>query len=240
MNYVPRNKKSLVPKPIQITAVIAVVLVVFHVFIPSVLPSFFTMLARPFWGNTSHEEFEKVLREMRTTSTETDALVAENLQLKNELGRTDTSHPLLAVILKRPPVSAYDTFILDVGSTDGVKVDDLVYALGNIPIGKIAETFGNTSKVRLYSSSDEKFDILIGSTSIATTAIGKGGGFFEASMPRDTKIKVGDRVLIPALNNAFVGTVEGVASEASEPFSKVLFRQPVNMYEMRWVFVEVK
>lgn len=249
MNYVHKSsvgKKGLVPFPLQIVLGVAVFLSVFYFFFPRALPTVFTTLARPFWnaemglryGETSREELERILNESSRNVSKNNALLRENDELKNLLSRSQAGRPLLATILRRPPVSAYDILILDVGFPEKVQKGNRVYAIGNVPIGEIEEVIGSTSKVRIYSSAGQTFTVLIGSTSLETNATGKGGGYFEVTMPRDAKIKVGDQVLIPALSNAFVGTVEGVTSDPSEPFSKILFRQPVNIYEMRWVIVD--
>jgi cell shape-determining protein MreC len=247
-NYVHKSsvgKKSFLPFPLQIILGIVVFLLIFYFFFPRALPTFFTTLVRPFWnaergfrnGETSIEELRREFDESEKTISENNVLVKENEELKSLLSRAPAPHPLLATVLVRPPVSAYDTLILDVGAREKVQKGNRVYAFGNIPIGEIEEVIGDTSRVKLFSSSGETFNVLMGSTSMQTSAMGKGGGYFEASMPRDAKIKVGDEVLIPSLSNAFVARVEGISSDPSEPFSKILFRQPINIYEMRWVLV---
>ena len=249
MSYVLKSSfrtKDRVPMPLKILMVMIVILVLFYLVFPRAFPTFFTTLIKPFWtaeqgiryGDTSIEELRKILAASETNTAQNNALMQENADLKSLLGRSSLTRPLLATVLKRPPFSAYDTLILDVGKELKVEPGNRVYALGNIPIGEIAEVIDGTSKVRLYSSAGEKFQILIGPTHIEATATGRGGGYFEVSLPRDTKIKVGDNALISSLGNSFVGTVEGTASEPSEPFSKILFRQPVNIYEMRWVLVD--
>ncbi|MDP3962278.1 MAG: rod shape-determining protein MreC, partial [bacterium] len=134
----------------------------------------------------------------------------------------------------------YDVFILDIGDDKGLKKGDRVYARGDILIGEIAEVNGRTSKAKLYSSSGEKFGVLIGDKNIQATATGKGGGTFEIVLPHDTKIAVGDSVAVPDLTDSFFGNVEDVISEPTNPFSTVLFRQPINIYELKWLMVEKK
>lgn len=249
MNYVlksSRTTKNPAVRPLKVVGVIVVLLAIIYGIFPRMLPYIFISLARPFWnmeqdaryGDVSIEELQKTYTDLESSSIKNNALQKENQELKNLLGRTDTPHLLLATILKKPPFSAYDTLILDVGNQEHVEKGNKVYALGSIPIGEIVNVVANTSKVILYTSSGQKFSASIGSSSISTTVSGKGGGYFEASLPRDTRIGVGDTVLIPALTHAFVGTVEAIASEPSEPFSKVLFRQPINIYEQRWVLVD--
>jgi cell shape-determining protein MreC len=255
MNYAPRNNtsphfqssrtKSGLSLPVRIVAGLIVLLGILYIFLPGVMPAIFLSFVHPLWkaeadmrlGNTTMDELRKTYADMMANEAINNAVFKENDDLKTMLGRTKVEKPLLATILKKPPFTAYDSFILDVGTSEGVQVGNTVYALGNVPIGTIAEVIGNTSRVKLFSSSGEKFDILIGPSSIEATAEGKGGGYFEVSLPRDTKIKVGDQVLIPSIDSSYAATVDGIASEPSEPFAKVLFHQPVNMYEQRFVIV---
>lgn len=235
MNYDLLTKRSTsagngkFPFLLKLTLAILVILSVLHFLVPRALPSFFTMIISPFWIT---EEVERV------DNAQINFLIKENEELKSLLGRSETSGKILAVILKKPPVSGYDIFILDIGIDKGLVKGDRVYAPGNIPIGEIAEVNGNISKARLHSSSGEKFDVLIGNDNIQATAIGKGGGTFEVSLPHDTKIAKGDKVSIPSLSDSFLASVEDIVSESSEPFSTVLFRQPLNIYELKWVLVQ--
>src|SRR3989344_3226464 len=59
----------------------------------------------------------------------------------------------LKEILAKPNKSFYDTLVIDIGLKQGVKVGDSVFALGNIPIGRIAEVHAYSSKVILFFSS---------------------------------------------------------------------------------------
>jgi cell shape-determining protein MreC len=215
------------------------------------------MLARPFWnveqsvryGDSfvsipdllkENEDLRKMLANNEGKYLQAEFLEKENAELKKLLGRGEKGNSILAQILKKPPLSAYDIFILDQGSDNGIRVGNKVYALGSIPIGEIVEVTGRTSKVRLFSSAGEKYTVFIGENNIEATAYGRGGGTFEASVPRDTKITRGNAVTIPELNKNFLGRVEDIISEPSHPFAIVLFNQPLNIYELRWVEVEIR
>ncbi len=255
MNYAPRNRttnfqssraKNGYSLPVKIVGGVVLLLAIIYIFLPRVLPALFLSVVHPLWkaeadlrmGSATIEELRKTYAELENNEVKNNILLKENEELKAQFERTKAVRPLLATILKKPPFSAYDSLIIDVGVDEKVQKGNPVYLLGNIPAGEIEEVVGNTSRVKLYSSSGEKFDILIGPSRIEATAVGKGGGAFEVSLPRDTKIKKGDEVLVPSLNDSFVGVVDGIASEASEPFAKILFHQPINIYEQRWVIVD--
>jgi cell shape-determining protein MreC len=253
MNYVlksnHRSQKSTLSRTSKILGCLVILLAIVYVIFPALLPHIFIFLAKPFWnleqnvhtqGGASIEELRREYALIENESAKNNLLEKENADLKSLLGRSELEHPLLATVIKKPPFSAYDTFILDIGVAEKVKIGNRVYALGSIPIGEIVQVVGGTSKVLLYSSYGQKFNVTIGTSSVSTLATGKGGGYFEASLPRDTKIGEGDTVRIPSISHSFVGTVEAIASDPSEPFSKVLFRQPFNLYEMNWVLVDIE
>ncbi len=183
------------------------------------------------------------------------AIELENQELKALLGReisptNSSSTPaqllftpgsrILAAVLKRPPLSVYDEIIIDVGRDHAVSTSSLVYATGNILIGRVVDVLGSTSKVRLFSSPQESYEILIGSTHAPATASGRGGGQYEAQVSRDTTVNEGDFVLNPTLYDRPFGIVSAVLSDPTQPFKTVLFAPPVNIYQLRWVLVEKK
>jgi len=260
MSYVIKTNlknKSRFPLTLRIVVIAIIVLGLFYLLAPRALPSFFTTLASPFWNFEKkvrygsafvnvedlikeNEELKRKVIENSNSYLGLELLKKENENLKIFLGRksTDPKDMILSVILKKPPYSAYDIFVIDIGSDYGIAVGDRVYALGPIPIGEIAEVLGKTSKVKLYSSIGEKWDVLIGEKNIEAIALGRGGGVLEATLPRDTKIKKGETVSIPALSDSFFALVEDIVSDSTNPFSTILFKQPINIYEMRWVEVE--
>ncbi|HEY4503752.1 MAG TPA: rod shape-determining protein MreC [Candidatus Paceibacterota bacterium] len=256
INFNIQQKRRPSYLPFKIIFGIAISLIIIHIIAPSALSSFFIPIVRPFWnientvryGNAfisisdlvkENQELNMTLIKNQMIYVQANSMKKENDELKEMFGRSISSRPILAQILKKPPFSAYDTFILDVGRDVGIEKGNMVYALGNIPIGEIALVTDNTSKVLLYSSSGGKFDVLIGDSNIEATAIGKSGGTFEITLPRDTKIVKGDNIKIPSLSDSFLGTVEEIISESSHPFSTILFRQPINIYELRWVIVDM-
>lgn len=258
MSYVlkssPRGKDRF-PLSLKIALAILAMVVILHIFFPTSFSTFFLSLARPFWNlekevkygenfvNISeliseNEQLKKKLAENEARYLQVDLIYKENLEFKKIFDREREEDFVLAQILKKPPFSAYDIFVLDIGSKQEVEIGDRIYASGSVPLGEIVEVSTNISKAKLYSSSGEKYTVLIGDNHIETTATGKGGGSFEASVPRDTKILKGDHVIIPSLFDSFLGTVQDIISIPSNPFSTVLFNQPLNIYELRFVEVD--
>jgi len=175
-----------------------------------------------------------------------DLILAENLALKEILGRKDERQNLvLGAILSKPNQSPYDTVLVDVGTDHGVYVGAKVFANANIPIGRVIEVYPNSSKVILFSSSGEKTSVSViakRSTTLEAGAsveiTGRGGGNFEMLMPRDFILEKGDTVVLPGITPYVVAIVEAIVSDPRDAFQKVLLVTPLNIQDLRFVEVE--
>lgn len=231
-----------------------------HLFKPVVFSGFIHVLARPLWNfeaviveraaqNLSllRSKRDLVLENRRLSRRATllegeHALLSlfreENARLKVMFGRSEHNDRTLAAILARPPVSLYDTLVIDIGSAHGVSVGDSVFVYGETIIGSVEKVFQRTSLVTLFSSPGKKTDVLIGSSRIEANAEGRGGGNFEARLPRDIPLSSGDTVTIPGLDPTLFAIVETIIENPTDPFQIILFKTPVNLYEVEWVEVE--
>lgn len=171
-----------------------------------------------------------------------DAVKAENEDLKGILGRKNYSgKSVLSAVLEKPFLSPYDTLVIDVGSAEGISVDDKVLADDNTTfIGYVSQVMDNESKVTLYSSPGEKVEVLIGNNNILKDAYGIGGGNFTAEVPREFDIKEGDSITIPSISSNVFGIVEKIDYKEADSFETVFFKNPINMEELKWVVVVPK
>lgn len=220
---------------------ICIILTAIYFFFPGFFPSVFTTISSPLWNISKNYDKNRPAIPPETENPTILELQNENTQLKSLLGRPDAEnqkHRMLAYILKKPPFSAYDIFIIDLGSNNGIKVKDKVYALGDVLVGEIIEVEGMSSKVKLYSSSGEKYEVLIGNRAIQVSALGKGGGNFEAILPREVGINEGEIVTVPNISSSVFGVVQKVIVDPARYLSTILFSQPVNLYEQKWLLVE--
>lgn len=168
-----------------------------------------------------------------------DSVQKENTDLKQFLGRTSQYKDVLGVVLVRSPQTPYDTLILDVGTNDGVSVGDKVYAEGNALVGDVSEVYSNTSKISLFSTPGREVSVLIGSSTIAAQALGKGSGNFTARLPVESGVKEGDSVLLPQLRSHVFAIVEKVEPDSTNSIATLFFKMPVNIDELRFVEVEI-
>jgi cell shape-determining protein MreC len=164
------------------------------------------------------------------------ALLKKNQELKEILGRTDENKDtILASILVNNQI--FDTFIIDIGENQNIKQGDLVFAYGNIPVGRIAEVYSTSSKVNLFSKAKEKTSVIIQSKNIYIDLIGRGGGNFEIILPRDLVLEKGENVLLPDIDTYLIAKVDSIISDPRDSFQKALLTTPVNINQLRFVQV---
>jgi rod shape-determining protein MreC len=172
-----------------------------------------------------------------------NSILSENVELKETLGRKENPNTkdsmVLGAILSKPNVSLYDTLVIDIGTSDGVKVGDMVFAKGSVPIGKIDIVYGSTSKVVLFSTSKENTEVIISGKNIYMQLVGRGGGNFEMILPRDFSIDKGTEVVLPGIHAYTVATAETILSDPRDSFAKALFVSPVNIQELKFVEVRI-
>jgi len=230
-----------------------------HTIFPSFLPNVFSTLAYPMYKgeqalvlkadllsvskedlSRENEALRRKIAELESSSLLQNVILAENRELKAMMNRATTTagKRTLARVLVRPPVTLYDTFIIDAGTSADIKTGDRIFVNGDILLGEITDVSPYSSKVKLYSSPGETLQVQIGEKNIQATATGRGNGSFEISLPREFEVKEGDAVIIPALQPALFGTVTAVFGDPARAFEFVLFKTPVNIHEISWVQVE--
>src|ERR1035437_4387190 len=134
-------------------------------------------------------------------NTNYDSVVADSVNIKEILNRKDPKAPvILSSILAKPNQSIYDTLIIAVGSTQGVKIGNIVFALGNVPIGRVDIAYDNSSKVILFSNAGDRTQAVISGKGIFMELVGRGGGNFEMVMPKDLTMQKGDQVVMPGIS----------------------------------------
>lgn len=253
------KKQGLFTKAFVVILVIVAIIVIMRIFSPSVFTSSLQFISSPFWKakNSSVEgviNSSQLLRSKRSLVFENDDLKTqikssefklfeleflkqENEFLKELLGRNifDEESAILGVILARPNVSLYDTFIIDVGSDSGIKNGNAVYVFGDVFIGTISEVYKNTSTVTLFSSPGQITPVSIGLQNVSANAEGRGGGNFIVNLPRGIDVEIGDIVMMPNINTRLFAIVEEIETNPSDPLVTILFKNPINMNDIKWV-----
>ncbi|MFA6257759.1 MAG: rod shape-determining protein MreC [Candidatus Paceibacterota bacterium] len=167
------------------------------------------------------------------------SVVDENNKLKEILGRkNENKKMILAAILAKPNQSVYDTLIIDAGTAQGIKVGGMVFAFGNVPIGRVDLVYESSSNVVLFSNAGEKTQVVVTGKDSFLEIVGRGGGNFEMILPRDFILQKGDQVVLPGINPYVLAIVETIISDPRDPFTKVLLVSPVNIQELKFVEVD--
>ncbi len=186
-----------------------------------------------------NQDLKLRLSEEESKMSNYNTILAENSRLKDVLGRkTEKKNMILAGILSKPDKSAYDTFILDAGSNNGISLGNIVFAFGNVPLGKVSEVSAFSSKVVLFSSPGEKTEVVIGDKGTFMQIVGRGGGNFEMILPRDFSLEKGTEAVLPGITPYTIGIVETIISDPRDAFQKVILASPVNIFELKFVEVE--
>lgn len=188
---------------------------------------------------SQNQKLQSQIDEYAAQMTNYNSEVADNASLKEILNRKKMKNSMtLAAILAKPNQSIYDTLTIDAGESEGLKVNNIVFAFGDIPIGRIGFVYPNSSKVILFSSPGEITEGLISGNNAFMELTGRGGGNFEMLLPRDLTLQNGDQILLPGINNYVLAIAETVISDPRDPFTKALLRSPVNIQELKFVEVE--
>ena len=172
--------------------------------------------------------------------TNYDSVVADNASIKEILNRKDPKlDMILSVILAKPNQSIYDTLVIDVGASEGIKIGENVFALGDVPIGRVDIVYPNSSKVVLFSNPGEKTQEVISGKNIFMELVGRGGGNFEMVLPKDLIMQKGDQVVMPGINPYVLAIAQKTISDPRDPLNKMLLTSPVNIQEQKFVEVEI-
>ncbi|MBX4210962.1 rod shape-determining protein MreC [Candidatus Parcubacteria bacterium] len=184
-----------------------------------------------------NDKLKQVLLDAKLRLDSLDILKKENDELKALMGRYEKHDIVLASVLVKPPQSPYDTFILDVGQVQGISVGDPIVVSENVFIGEVSEVFARSSKAKLFSTASHETSVIIERTKIPAVAVGKGGGNYSIKLPRQLEITKGDKVILPGLTTAILGSVEEIITGSTDSFQEILFKTPINLSALRFVGV---
>jgi cell shape-determining protein MreC len=187
-----------------------------------------------------NEDLKIKLSEQESRIVNYDSILDENLKIKEILGRKqEKANMILSGILSKPNKSLYDTLVIDTGTKNGILVGQRVFALGNIPIGRVAEVYTNIAKIILYSNPGEKIEVIISGSDTFMQIVGRGGGNFEMILPRDFVLEKGTEVILPGITPYVIGIVQTIISDPRDSFQKALLVSPVNIQELKFVEIEL-
>lgn len=179
-------------------------------------------------------------------TSENEALRAENAvvsaraaDLAHLLGtRTERGAGILAGVLARPPVSPYDTLVIDAGLTEGIHMSARVYGAGGIPVGTVESVDTHIARVTLFSTAGLQTQGWVGETRVPLQLTGASAGAFDATLSKETPVMVGDKVYVSGPGALPIGVVESIESDPSSPTDTLHVRPFINPFTITWVTVD--
>jgi rod shape-determining protein MreC len=189
---------------------------------------------------SENSNLEQQLALLNTVEDERDMYKSENQDLEGLLGNGPTTEKtVLGRVLEEPGFSPYDTAVIDVGTHDGVENGDMVYADSATVLGYVSSAGTYTSTIVFYSSSGQKLNVFIGSSTVEASVAGLGGGNLEVELPRNTDVHQGDTVVLADDPEQLIGTVQSINTTSADSFEQVLITEPVNIQSLKYLFVAI-
>ncbi len=231
--------------------------ILFLIFLRFVFPGALTTLATPLWrlgtaldtatgglmagfGNAAKLSAERdhLTSENAALEAENAVLTARSEDLQKLLGtRTDPTKGVVAGVLVRPPVSSYDTLVVDQGTLSGVRTGGLALGPNGVPIGTVSSASSAAARIELFSAPARESAAWAGEARTPLTLVGNGGGTFTATLPRDSAVAAGDSLYLAGGGAIPMGTIVKVNSDPSSPRETLLIRPFTNIFSITWVQV---
>lgn len=170
---------------------------------------------------------------------QSEALVLENRELREELSLRDSEGPSVrAAILRRPPETRYDTLLIAAGKNEGVEPEYRISA-GAAFLGRVVTVGKHVSSVVLASAPGEETHafLLHGTSTHPARLTGLGQGAFESAVPRTVPVAAGDSVFVFTDVWEVVGVVASVKDTPTDALLRITVLSPVNMWHLRSVDV---
>lgn len=222
-----------------------------------VAPGALTALVSPLWrlgngttdavGNAATfasraellEDRDRLVREVETLRNQSALAAARATDLERLLGnRTERAGGILAGVVARPPVSPYDVLVIDQGGSAGIRVGSAAFGPGGVPLGTVTSADARFARVTLYSSTDLVTEGWAGVARVPMKLVGTGAGGFDAEIPGNAGVLVGDQVFVPGPGALPIGTVAEIVSDPSSPSVILRIRPIVNPFSITWVTVQ--
>lgn len=186
----------------------------------------------------AHER-DALARQVAELTAQNASLAARTSDLERLLGsRTEASGGILAGVLARPPVSPYDTLVVDQGTGAGVTVGERVMGPGGVPLGVVESVSATSARVLLYSAPGRVTEGWVGASRTPVSLEGASAGAFRTSVPRERVVMVGEDVYLPGPGAVPVGTVVQVDTDPSSPRAVIHIRPRTSPFSLTWVTIE--
>ncbi len=181
-------------------------------------------------------ELENENSELHGRITELEAKGQAYDDLVGEIGTSTESQGMLTKIIRRPPFTVFDTYVVDKGSADQIAVGDAAYARG-MPVGIVQSVTDANATVSLYSSPGEKILLSFGTTTMQYEGYGIGNGTIRADIPRDAPVSEGMAVTAADRAVSLYGTVKAVEKDPAGTDQSVFISLPFDIQNTSWLVI---
>ncbi|MGB3922263.1 MAG: rod shape-determining protein MreC [Minisyncoccia bacterium] len=193
-----------------------------------------------FFSSRLQLEKENTLLRERISSLELERAASvgtETRQILLELLGRKGEKEIVATVLTRPPQSPYDVVVIDAGLDESLAVGSKVFLPEGVFLGTVSEVFYSQARVTLFSASKIETPAVLERGGLPVTLVGVGAGNFTITLPQDTLVEAGDRILSADISSRLLAVVGGTESEPTSSFKEALAKSPVNIFNMRFVIV---
>lgn len=208
----------------------------------------------------SFQEKEDLIQKNKELQTTVDTLTEQNnvlLQDQAELARLEqlyeldeeyTDYPKIAArIISKDPGNWYDTFMINRGSNDGIRVDNNVIA-GKGLVGIVTEVGPNWATVRSIIDDSSNVSAMTVSTDDICVVEGdlelidEGKLRFSQLYDREDKVSVGERIVTSNISDKyveglFIGYVSEIELDTNNLTKTGTLVTPVDFQHLKDVFV---
>lgn len=179
---------------------------------------------------------------LKQVELKNELLLTENEMLRRELGlrKGSTEEGIYAAVLSHPPLTPFDTLVIDTKDTRGIETGNKVFAGDNVFIGTVKSTEDQTALVELLSNAKRKTEGILARTETAVVLEGIGGGAFEFIVPEAFDVEPGDLVVTPGSDRFAIARVVEKQVDENGSFVNVLLEQLVNFKTLQWVRINTR
>jgi cell shape-determining protein MreC len=220
----------------SITSVVIMPLYIVRNYIETSLDTIPTYIRGRAELETHIESLKQEIASQQGIKTTLSSVEEENKELRALIGATKTP-TILASVIARPPMSPYDTVVIDKGTEDGVLSGAPVYYGSGQALGYVRVTYAHHALITLFSSSNVQSTVYIYGPNIFTTAYGEGGGVIRLSIPPGIVVESGNVVVLPSLDAGVLGEIGVVQSIPTEPEQHAYITSEVSLQSLRFVRV---
>jgi len=139
-----------------------------------------------------------------------------------------------ASVIARPPLSPYDTLLIDTGSDSEAEVGSPVWWPPGVYLGKVREVRTRSALVTLVSAPNQRHSGRVDNTTIKT--VGRGGGKIQAVVPEQLSVSTSSQVVSDRYGLVY-GSVEALQPGSLSSQKRLLIQPVVPASVIEYVYV---